>query len=75
MWTWLQLKPLLERAELGGRQGWSWCGGHYLTRGLAGLELVWSGLLPAELEEGRWPADDEWGLSDHGVVTCVFRAQ
>lgn len=29
-------------------------------------------IFPACLEQGRWPAEDQWGLSDHGVVTSTF---
>jgi hypothetical protein len=31
-----------------------------------------SGLMPACLEDGVWPTPDEWGVSDHGVVTSSF---
>ena len=31
-----------------------------------------SAIRPACLEEGRWPAEGQWGLSDHGVVTSTF---
>ena len=41
----------------------------------ADLECVDSRLLPRCLESGEWPTEDEWGLSDHGVVTSTFVAQ
>ena len=36
------------------------------------LHVAHSRLLPDCLEAGRWPREDEWGLSDHGVVTSRF---
>jgi len=41
----------------------------------ADLECVDSHLMPDCLERGRWPTEEEWGLSDHGVVTSTFVAQ
>ena len=36
------------------------------------LRIEEATLMPACLEEGRWPAASEWGLSDHGVLTSRF---
>ena len=41
----------------------------------ADLVVKSSQLLPSCLERGEWPLDDDWGLSDHGVVTSTFVAQ
>ena len=41
----------------------------------ADLECVDSHLMPECLERGKWPAEEDWGLSDHGVVTSTFVAQ
>jgi hypothetical protein len=41
----------------------------------ADLVVKSSQLLPSCLERGEWPLDDDWGLSDHGVVTSCFIAQ
>ena len=37
------------------------------------LQVVESRLTPECLEAGRWPAANEWSLSDHGVLTSSFR--
>ena len=38
----------------------------------ADLHVEHSSLWPRCLEEGSWPSVDEWGLSDHGVLTSRF---
>ena len=36
------------------------------------LQVDHSRLTPQCLEGGVWPSADEWGLSDHGIVTSRF---
>ena len=38
----------------------------------ADLEVSHAALTPRCLEEGTWPDEDEWDLSDHGVVQARF---
>ena len=38
----------------------------------ADVHVVHSELFPGCLAAGRWPSADEWGVSDHGIVTSRF---
>ena len=40
--------------------------------GSTDLHVEHSQLTPPCLEEGVWPAAEDWGLSDHGIVTSRF---
>ena len=37
-----------------------------------GRFAVATSVLIEPLEEGKWPSEDEWGLSDHGVLSTTF---
>ena len=44
----------------------------YVTDEDGDLRVADATLTPSCLEAGVWPTADEWGLSDHGVVSSRF---